>query len=97
MKSIFIVFNQALSENVIKMLEKNNIRGFTQWDDVKGRGSHKGEPHMGTHTWPALNSAIMTITEASEVDKVLNGVKAINEKAEKQGIRAFVWDVESTV
>ncbi len=97
MKSIFIVFNQALTENVIKMLDSNNIRGFSQWDDVKGRGSEKGEPHMGTHTWPALNSAVMTIVEASEVEKVLNGVRKINEKAEKQGIRAFVWNVESMV
>ncbi len=97
MKSIFIVFNQALSENVVKMLDKNNIRGYTRWDDVKGRGSEKGNPHMGTHTWPALNSAIMTVVEASEVEKVLNGVRKINEKAEKQGIRAFVWDVESSV
>ncbi len=97
MKSIFIVFNQALTENVIKMLDSNNIRGFSQWDDVKGRGSEKGEPHMGTHTWPALNSAVMAVVEASEVEKVLNGVRKINEKAEKQGIRAFVWNVESSV
>ncbi len=97
MKAIFIVFNQALTENVIKMLDRNNIRGFSQWDDVKGRGTEKGEPHMGTHTWPALNSAVMTIVEVSEVEKVLNGVREINEKAEKQGIRAFVWNVESMV
>ena len=97
MKVVFIVFNQALAENVKKMLDKHNIRGFSQWDDVKGRGSHKGEPHMGTHTWPALNSAIMTIMEAPKVEKVLAGVQKINEKAEKQGIRAFVWSVESVV
>ncbi len=97
MKAIFIVFNQALTENVLQMLEKNNIRGFTQWDDVKGRGTFKGEPHMGTHTWPALNSSVMTIVEEAHVEKVLAGVSKINEAAEKQGIRAFVWSVEKTV
>lgn len=97
MKAIFIVFNQALTENVLQMLERNNIRGFTQWDDVKGKGTYKGEPHMGTHTWPALNSAVMTIVEVVDMEKVLNGVRKINEIAEKQGIRAFVWDVENAV
>ena len=97
MKAIFIVFNQALTENVLQMLDGNNIRGFTQWDDVKGRGTFKGEPHMGTHTWPALNSAVMTIVEEDNVEKVLAGVSKINEAAEKQGIRAFVWSVEKAV
>ena len=97
MKAIFIVFNQALTESVLQMLEKNNIRGFTQWDDVKGKGTYKGEPHLGTHTWPVLNSAVLTIVEVPDVEKILNGVKQINAEAEKQGIRAFVWDVESAV
>ncbi len=97
MKAIFIVFNQALSEKVLQMLDRNNVRGFSKWEDVKGRGTNKGEPHMGTHTWPALNSAILTFVEAGQVEKVLNAVNEINKEAEKQGIRAFVWNTEATV
>lgn len=97
MKAVFIVYNQALTERVDEMLKKLNARGFTQWQDVKGRGTHTGEPHMGTHTWPAMNSAILTMVDESLAQKILEGVKKINEKAEMQGIRAFTWNIEQTV
>ncbi len=97
MKAVFIVYNQALTERVDEMLKKLNARGFTQWQDVKGRGTHTGEPHMGTHTWPAMNSAILTMVDENLAQKILEGVKKINEKAEMQGIRAFTWNIEQTV
>lgn len=97
MKSVFIVYNQALSERIAIMLDKLNVRGFTQWQDVMGRGSKKGEPHMGTHTWPAMNSATMCIVEPQQAVKLLEGVKKLNETAEVQGIRAFTWNIEESV
>lgn len=97
MKAVFIVFNQALTERVEKMLDKFNARGFSQWQDVKGRGTHKGEPHMGTHTWPAMNSAILSVVDEALAQKLLKGVHDINEEAEMQGIRAFMWNIEFSV
>lgn len=97
MKSVFIVYNQALSEIVMKMLDFMGVKGFSMWEDVKGRGTHTGEPHFGTHTWPAMNSAVLAVVENEQVQPILDAVKKLNEKAEQQGIRAFVWAVEQTV
>ncbi|MFW6227590.1 MAG: PG0541 family transporter-associated protein [Bacteroidota bacterium] len=97
MKAVFIVYNQALTERVSELLDKTNARGFTQWQDVKGRGSHTGEPHMGTHTWPAMNTAVLCMTDPATAKKLVEGVKKINEKASIQGIRAFLWDAEEGV
>ena len=97
MKSVFIVYNQALTEKVDEIIDNLKIRGFTQWTDVKGRGSYKGEPHMGTHTWPALNSAIITIIENEMVEKLLHEIGELNKIAEQQGVRAFVWNVENKI
>ncbi|MFW5793443.1 MAG: PG0541 family transporter-associated protein [Bacteroidota bacterium] len=97
MKSVFIVYNQALTERVQELLDKANARGFSQWQDVMGRGSINGEPHMGSHTWPAMNSATITIVKDNIAEKLLKGVEEINETAEQQGIRAFVWDVSASV
>ncbi|MEE4259909.1 MAG: PG0541 family transporter-associated protein [Bacteroidales bacterium] len=97
MKAVFISYNQALTEKINEILDSLKIRGFTQWTDVKGRGSLNGEPHMGTHTWPALNSAIMTIIEDQKVEPLLTKIEELNKIAEQQGVRAFVWDVEKTV
>ncbi len=97
MKAIFIVYNQALTERVAELLDKAGARGFTQWEDVMGRGTKTGEPHMGTHTWPAMNSAVLSVVNEEKAKKLLAGVKAIEEKASRQGIRAFQWPVEEMV
>jgi len=97
MKAVFIVFNQAFTERVEYMLDKLNIRGYTWWEEVKGRGSINGEPRMGTHTWPELNSALITIVDDSKVKELLDAVKKIDNINEDVGIRAFVWEISTMV
>ena len=94
MKAVFIAYNQALTEAVSTILDRHNIRGYTKWADVQGRGSHNGEPHFGTHTWPAMNSAILAITEDEQVEQLLISLRKLDAKAEQQGLRAFVWNVD---
>jgi nitrogen regulatory protein PII len=97
MKAILIVYNQALTEKIEYMLEKLNIRGFTRWPAVLGMGTTDGEPRMGTHTWPEINSAILTIVNDDIVDTVLEKVKKLDAINHEVGIRAFVWNIEKTV
>lgn len=97
MKAIFIVFNQAHTERVEYMLDRLEIRGYTWWTDVHGRGSETGEPRMGTHTWPEVNSALLTIIQDEKVDELLEKVKKLDEINKEVGIRAFVWDIISSV
>ena len=97
MKSIFIVYNQAHTEKVDYMLDMLNIRGYTQWTDMKGRGTNTGQPHMGTHTWPEINSATIIIVEDEIVDSVLDGLRNLDEINKDVGIRAFVWDILQTI
>ena len=49
-----IVFNQANTERVEYMLDMLEIRGFTFFEEVQGRGSKNGEPRRGTHAWPEI-------------------------------------------
>jgi nitrogen regulatory protein PII len=97
MKSIMIIFNQALTEKVEYMLDKLEIRGFTQWEGLQGRGSVDGDPHYVTHTWPEINSATIAIVEDEKVDILLEKIRKIDEINKEVGIRAFVWNIEKTV
>jgi len=97
MKAVFISYNQVITDKIDEIIDSLLIRGYTQWVGVKGRGSKKGEPHMGSHTWPALNSAILSIIEDEKVDPLLSKIKELNKEVEQQGIRAFVWNVEKSV
>ena len=97
MKSIFIAYDQAHHEHIIEALDKSGCRGFTSFGTVQGRGSVKGEPHYGSHAWPSLASAIITIVEDSKVDQVLARLRALDEEKPRLGLRAFVWTVEQTL
>ncbi len=97
MKAIFISFDQAHYERIIDLLERNNCRGFTSWQQVMGRGSRTGEPHYGSHAWPSMASAIMTVVDDSRVDNVLARLKEIDDERPKLGLRAFTWTIEKTI
>ncbi len=97
MKSVFIVYNQANTERVEYMLDELGISGFTFFEHVQGRGTNGGEPRRGTHTWPEMNSAIITVVEDDKVPTLLEAVKKLDKRNTTVGIRAFVWNVEQTV
>jgi nitrogen regulatory protein PII len=93
MKAIMIIYNQAHTEKVEYMLDKLAIKGYSLWENVQGRGSDTGVPHLGTHAWPEINKSVLTIVDDKLVDIVLEKVKKIDSINTEVGIRAFVWDV----
>ncbi len=97
MKAIFISHNQSITGEVKEILDSLDIRGYTQWIGIRGRGSVNGDPHEGTHTWPELNNAYLTIAEDSLVEPLLQKLQQLDKKSEQQGLRAFVWNIEQAV
>ena len=95
MKAVFIVYNQAHNEKVEFILDSFGINGYSEWNNMKGRGSRGGVPHLGTHTWPEINSATLTIVEDDMVDKLLDAIRKMDELNTDVGARAFVWDITS--
>ena len=97
MKAILIKFDQAHYSQIVEMLEKSNCRGFTSWEQVLGRGSSDGEPHYGSHAWPAMASAIITMVEDHRVKIVLDKLRAMDQEKPKLGLRAFSWNIEESI
>ncbi len=97
MQAILITFDQAHYHKIIDMLERNNCRGFTAWPLVNGRGSHTGEPHLGTHAWPSLASAIITMVEDERAPRIMQLLKALDDESPRLGLRAFRWPVAETI
>lgn len=93
MKAVFISYNQALTDRVNKILDDQEIRGFTRWALTEGRGSVDGEPHYGTHAWPSMNTSILAIVEDQKVDPLLEALRKMDAATKMQGSRAFVWDI----
>lgn len=96
MKSVMIVFNQTSTEKIEFIFDHLQIRGFTWWNEVQGRGSETGEPRKGTHTWPEMNSAAWVVIAEDKVDELLNAIQKLDAINPEVGIRAFVMPVERT-
>ena len=73
------------------------IRGFTGWEELMGAGSKDGEPHLGTHAWPSMNSALISVMEDEKATSFLARLKKLDDENKEQGLRAFAWDVVASI
>ena len=96
MKGIFIAYDQAYNMDIADALQDLGVRGFTMWQDIAGRGSQTGEPHLGNHAWPTMNNALLTFVEDDKVDAILKAIRDFDEDSPALGLRAFVWNVEKS-
>lgn len=94
MKSIFITFDISHKETIIDMLTHNGCRGFSFFDQMQGRGTKEGEPHYGSHAWPSMCGAIITIVDDNKVANIMKEIEAIDKETPQLGLRAFVWNIE---
>jgi hypothetical protein len=97
MKAVMIILDQAHYDQIVDDLSSLNIRGFTSWKEVYGRGSKDGIPHYGSHAWPSVSNAILTIVEDDRVPLLLKYLKELDEESANLGLRAFVWNVEDMI
>lgn len=97
MKAVFIAYDQAFHERIMAALDRHNCRGFSRFEQIQGRGSKTGDPHYGSHAWPSMCSAIITMVEDARVEPLLNALHAMDKETEMLGLRAFVWNIEQSI
>ena len=97
MQAIFIAYDQAHHVAILDILERSSCRGFTSFGETQGKGSKTGDPHFGSHAWPSLGGAILTIVEDERVETLLTKLKKLDESKPLLGLRAFVWEVSRTI
>ena len=96
MKAVFLVYNQALTDRVNFMFDQLRIKGYTQFPLVYGQGTNGGEPRLGSHAWPEMNSSILTIVDDEMVPVILKYAEKLDNVNKENGLRVFVWNIEQT-
>ena len=95
MKGIFIAYDQAYNMEIVDALADLNVRGYTMWKNIMGKGSETGEPHEGSHAWPVQNNAILVFVADEKVEDILAMVREKDEATPALGLRAFAWNIEA--
>jgi nitrogen regulatory protein PII len=93
MKLVMIMCNEAINDEVENLLEQNGINGFTKWTKVYGKGRTSGQ-HLGTHIWPKVNNVLVAAMEKEAANRVLQDIRELRTRFAKEGIKAFMWEVE---
>ena len=97
MKAIFIAYNQAYNQEIVELLEGLGQRGYTAWEEIGGRGTVNGEPHLGNHAWPTQNYALLSVVEDSLAPKVMAALRETDAANRDLGLRAYVLPVEDAL
>ena len=97
MKAVFVVCNQSMFDAVQDIMKDMGLRGFTGWEELMGCGSRDGEPHLGSHAWPTMNSALIAVMEDAQAAEYMQRLKQLDVENDQQGLRAFAWPVSDII
>jgi hypothetical protein len=84
----WLAYNVALETDVAELLETLEVRAYTRWDEVKGRG--RSGPHLNDAVWPAVNAVYMFAAPAALEARLLAEVKRLRARYPGEGIKCIV-------
>ena len=93
MKLVLIAYNEAVDDEVMEQLKTTGIEGYTKWTEILGKGQASG-PHLLSHVWPKGNHALVTVVTDDVAGELMKGIRGLRESAGKEGVKAFVLNVE---
>jgi len=98
MKMVLLVYNTAISEEVMKALGEIGVENYTKWDRVLGKGKTSGT-HLDSDVWPGVNSMLAIAVEDEKKNEVMAKVKELKSKESiaGEGIGAFILPLEEMV
>jgi hypothetical protein len=97
MKALFVIYNQAYNQEIVSLLENLGQRGYTVWEEIGGRGTLSGEPHLGNHAWPTQNHALVSMMEDSLAGKAMAALRSLDADNPKLGLRAYILPIEDAL
>jgi hypothetical protein len=78
MKIAFVVCNEVYTPRVMEIMKKSEIDFYTRWEHVLGKG-HGTEAHLGTRSFPEVNSVLMIAFDQDEpLQKLIHAVTQEN-------------------
>jgi len=93
MKMVMLVYNEALDNEIMEILEHCSLKYYTKIMGVFGCGQTSGT-HLGTDIWPGRNNILYIACEEVEGKKVLAQVRQIRKNLGAEGVKAFLMPVE---
>ena len=93
MKIVFVIYTEVYTPRVMELLEATGIDYYTRWEQVKGKG-HGTEAHLGTRSFPGVNSMMMiAFQEDGPLEKLIQAIAGLNEHITRPDDRVRLFQV----
>lgn len=93
LKMVMIAYNEAIDMEVMEILGNCAMKNYTKVLGAFGKGNTSGI-HSGDDIWPGRNNVLYVACEEIDVSRILCCVKELRKRLGKEGIKAFVWNIE---
>lgn len=93
MKMLLLVYNEALDDEVMELLQSCRVDTYTRINGVLGRGRTSGA-HLGTDIWPGRNNLLLIAVSADQVQPIVGGIRNMRQTLGAEGLKAFAWPLE---
>jgi len=93
MKMVMLVYNEALDNEIMEILESCALKNYTKLTGVFGCGTSSGT-HLGTDIWPGLNNVLYVACEEAAAKKIITAVKQLRKSIGAEGVKAFLMPLE---
>ncbi len=93
MKMVMVVYNEALDNEVMEILESCMLKNYTKITEVFGCGASSGT-HLGTDIWPGRNNLLYVACEEKESKKIIASVKELRKSLGAEGVKAFLMPLD---
>lgn len=92
-KMVMVVYNEALDDEIMEVLNRCVSKNYTKVAGVFGRG-HTSGTHLGNDTWPGRNNILYVAAEEKQAEQLLYEVRQLRKNLGKEGIKAFILPLE---
>ena len=92
MRAAILNYYVGIHEEVLEILDRLGIQSYCLWENMKGVPP-EGDPRMGTHIWPGVNSALLVTFEDEKLDTLREALREDPENSRPDKIRAYVWQL----
>ncbi len=94
MKMVLAAYNEAVDDEMMRVLSDAGVESYTKWTKVLGRGEASG-PHLATHVWPKANNVLAICVDDDRADDLMDRIRELREEVRHEGVKAFVLPVEA--
>ncbi len=92
-KMVMVIYNEALGDEVMEVLNKCASKNYTKIPGVFGKGASSGT-HMGNDIWPGRNNILYIACAEENAKLILSYIKELRKKLGREGVKAFLLPVE---